>query len=211
MKSSYSSTCIIVFTYMIFIISGCSENIPKTNGVINTFDYSIDTSAIPKDTIDFNDPRVTFVNGSYFFEDKEYSGIVFKILKGYDLRTYSSVLNGNLHGTYRSFFASGKPYEVRQYKNNVAIGRHYGYWEETGNLKFEYHYYNQKKEGSQKNWYADGKPYYHYNYKDDHLDGPQKAWRSNGSLYRNFVVKDGIRYGLQKSAQCYEVSDEEIK
>lgn len=205
------SNWLLLSICFILLINSCTESTGESTGVMEALDYSIDTSGVPNDTIDFEDVRVSLVNGIYFFEDKTYSGILFKVLKGYNVKTYSSIFKGKLHGTYRSFFQNGKPYEVRQYKNNLAFGRHYGYWEETGHLKFEYNYYDQKKEGTQRNWYANGDPYYEYNYKDDKLDGLQRAWRTNGSLYRNFEVKNGIRYGLQKSAQCYELTAEEIK
>lgn len=198
------------FLYLgsVLAICGCSEVSSVDKGIIEEQDYFVDTSGIPNDTVAFNDPKVSFVNGLYLYEGYAYSGIVFKVLKGNDLRTYSSVLKGQRHGTYRSFFKNGNPYEVRQYKNNLAFGKHYGFWEKTEVLKFEYRYFNEKKEGPQKNWYENGEPSYAYNYRDDQLEGLQRAWRRNGSLYRNFEVKAGVRYGLQKSAQCYGLTDE---
>lgn len=201
----------IINVVFIFFYSSCKQNNEKINAVTQTFDYSIDTSAIPKDTVIFTNPKVSFVNGIYLFEEKPFSGVVIKVLKGYDVKTYSAVLDGKLHGTYRSFHKSGKPYEVRRYKNNISLGRQYGYWESTGKLMFEYNYFNNKQEGLQKSWYEDGSPYYEYHYKDDKLEGLQRAWRKNGSLYRNFEAKDGIFYGLQNSMQCTEVKDGKIR
>lgn len=190
----------------LWLINGCTAPPPAAAGL----DYAVDTTGIPADTIAFTHPGLTYSNGEYFFENKLYSGMVYKVLKGYSIATYSSVLNGRLHGTYRSFYASGKPYEIRQYRKGLSVGKHLGYWEDSGNLKFEYHYYDQKKEGSQKSWYANGNLAYAYMYSNDQLEGLQQAWRENGSLYRNFVVKNGISYGLQKSKSCYEVIDEEV-
>ena len=178
--------------------------------VENTSNYTIDTPAIPNDTIAFTNPSVTYVNGKYLLHNEPYSGIVYKVLKGYHVKTYSSVLDGVLHGTYRSFYASGSPYEVRTYNKGLSTGTHFGYWESNGNIKFEYHYINQKKEGAYKNWFENGELANVYNYKNDRLDGLQQAWRLNGSLYRNFVVKNGVRYGLQKTKSCYELSDERV-
>lgn len=169
-----------------------------------------DVSTIIQDTIAYTNPSLTYVNGEYLLENEPYSGIVFEVIKGFQVESYSSVKNGQLHGKYISFYASGKPYEIREYSNGLSVGEHLGYWENSGNLKFEYHYDLEKKEGSQKNWYSDGSTAYNYTYKDDHLDGLQQAWRENGSLYRNFVVKNGMNYGLQRSKTCYEVSDEQV-
>jgi antitoxin component YwqK of YwqJK toxin-antitoxin module len=193
------------------LLGSCHKTIKKEISENQVLDYSIDTTAIPNDTIDFQDPRVSYVNGIYFFKDKKFSGILRKVLRGYNVKTYSSLLNGQLHGTYRSFYENGQRYEVRRYKNNLSLGKQYGYWEGSGQMKFEYNYYNEKKEGLQKNWYYNGDPNYVYNYKNDRQDGLQQAWRSNGSLYRNFIVKEGVRYGLQNSFSCYEVRKGKIK
>jgi antitoxin component YwqK of YwqJK toxin-antitoxin module len=191
----------------LLLLNGCVEPPSSKDEVL---DYSIDITAIPKDTIKYSQPNLVYVNGEYLLDNEPYSGIIYKVLKGYNVSTYSSVLNGKLHGTYKSFYASGKPYEIRKYRNGLSVGKHIGYWESTRKLKFEYNDYEQKKEGVQKSWYADGRLAYAYHYKDDSLDGLQQAWRENGSLYRNFVVKNGVSYGLQKSKTCYEVSDENI-
>ncbi len=172
--------------------------------------YSVSLSASPIDTVAFEDPALTCVDGAYRFDDEPFSGVVYRVLKGYAIETYSSVAGGRLHGSYTSYYASGVPYEVRTYRNGLSTGTHTGYWEDTGDKKFEYHYLEQKKEGTQRTWYATGDPAEAYTYRDDRLDGQQQAWRENGSLYRNFVVRDGIRYGLQKSKTCYEVSDEQV-
>ena len=204
MKNLFNNWKISIVYFL--LMNGCAKPQPGND----VLDYSVDTSEIPADTIAYTNPKLTYVNGKYLLDNEPYAGIVYRVLKGFDVATYSSILNGQLHGTYRSFYASGKPYEVRKYRHGVSVGKHVGYWENTGKLKFEYHYHDQKKEGTQKSWYADGSLAYTYNYQDDRLDGSQQAWRENGSLYRNFVVKEGIRYGLQKSKTCYELRDEKV-
>lgn len=191
--------------WLLFAI-GCSQ--PESE--YSALDFSIHVNDIPNDTVASVNTNLKFVNGKYLLNDKPFSGIVYKVLKGFPVSTYSSVLKGQLHGIYRSFYSSGKPYEVRAYRRGLSVGKHVGYWDDTGILKFEYNYHDQKKEGAQKNWYSNGQPAYVYSYRDDRLDGLQQAWRINGSLYRNFVVKNGVRYGLQKSEACYEVKDERI-
>lgn len=176
-----------------------------------SYDYSINTSKIPKDTIFLSDKDVALKNGIYYKNNQKFSGIVVKILSKVKITTFSSVLEGKLHGTYRSFFENEKPYEVRNYKNNLATGRHYYYWKKTGNLKFDCTYYENKKEGLKKRWYIDGKPYIFLNYKNDKLDGLQQAWRKNGKLYINFEAINGKNYGLQRTAPCYNLIDEEVQ
>lgn len=194
-----------------FALLLCLHSCQKANSQRTVFDYAIDTSMIPKDTIHFSAANVSFVNGLYLLNGKAYSGIVIKILKGYNVKTYNTVLNGQRHGTYRSYYESGKPYEVRQYKHNKTTGKQYAYWEESGRLKFEYNYYQEKKEGAQKSWYANGNPCSAFHYIDDRQEGLQRSWRENGSLYRNFMVRDNIRYGLQKTAACVGLKEEIVQ
>ncbi|PNW26539.1 toxin-antitoxin system YwqK family antitoxin [Formosa algae] len=214
MKQLFFHSLIILIT--LSVCQSCKDRETSKTSIIHeahaddTFDYFIDVSAIPIDTIAFTNSNLTYINGLYLLQNKPYSGIVYTVLKGYDVKTYSSVLNGKLHGTYRSFYDNGKPYEIRYYRNGLAIGTHVAYWKSNGNLKFEYNYYDQKKEGSHKNWFENGNLSYSYRYKNDRLFGLQQAWRINGSLYRNFIVKNGVRYGLQKAKSCYELSNETV-
>ncbi len=178
-------------------------------GVVVNFDAKSHTPAsvaLTVDTLAFTNLLLTYENGTYRYGEVPFSGVVHRVLKGFAIKSYTTVADGRPHGEYRSYYASGKPYEVRTYRNGLSTGTHTGYWEDSGFIKFEYTYHNEQKEGPQRTWYANGDPAEAYTYHNDRLDGPQQAWRENGSLYRNFVVQDGIRYGLQKSKTCYEVS-----
>jgi antitoxin component YwqK of YwqJK toxin-antitoxin module len=195
------------------IFTGCYLSEKKDVVIIKSknLDYNINIVNIPTDTISFNNSNLSFINGIYYLKNKTYSGTVYKELNGYKIKTYSTVFKGKLHGIYRSFHENGHPYEIRNYKDNISLGKQIGYWKNTGKLKFEYNYYYNKKEGIQKGWYSNGNIAYVYNYKNDKQEGFQQAWRYNGSLYRNFEVKNGIRYGLQKAKSCYQLEDEEFK
>lgn len=209
---NYSSDIIKTILVMLCCmgVSACT-NTGEEETLSGELNYKIDTSGIPRDTIDFNAPGLTYKNGYFYLSGEKFSGIVHKIQIGYNIVTYSSIYQGMLHGPYRSYYPSGKLFESRMYRNNLSVGKQLGYWEETGNLKFEYNYYNDKKEGEQRSWYADGTLAYRYHYKDDKQEGPQQAWRENGSLYRNFEVHNGTRYGLQKTTTCYALENEKIK
>ncbi|MFY9241746.1 MAG: hypothetical protein WAO74_01820 [Polaribacter sp.] len=207
----FKNTTIYILMICILLFACNKSKINSPNKIAKKLDYNVNISLVPNDTIFFSDKNASYKNGLYYYNNKLFSGIIYKVQKGYNVKTYSSVLEGKLHGIYQSFFESGNPFEVRLYRNNLAIGKHYGYWEESGNLKFEYNYFDEKKEGIQKNWYKNGQPFKEYNYKNDNLDGMQKSWRLNGSLYRNFEVKNGRKYGLQKTKQCNSLEDEKFK
>jgi antitoxin component YwqK of YwqJK toxin-antitoxin module len=78
-------------------------------------------------------------------------------------------------------------------------------------MKFDFSYFNDKREGMQKQWYESGSEYCALNFSNDRENGMQKAWRENGNPYINYEVKDGVRYGLQKSALCYTLKDQKLK
>ena len=99
---------------------------------------------------------------------------------------------------------------MRSYRANLSYGRHVGYWD-NGNIKFDFTYVDDKREGLQRQWYRSGAPYVALNFHDDKEDGMQQAWRENGKLYINYEARDGFRYGLQKSSLCYTLVDGDVR
>lgn len=190
---------------------GCNHpsDQPKESLVVKKF--FVDTSGIPKDTVSFADKQLQLVNGIYQYKDKMFSGFISEVYPNGKLKKHFSVYQGMMHGTYRSFYEDGKPWEIRTYKNNLSTGKHYGFWAESGKSHFEYNYYEEKMEGLQKKWYKSGKPFLALNYVNDREEGLQQGWRENGKLYLNYVAKDGFRYGLQKTALCYSLRDGKIE
>ena len=212
-EHSLNRTFLIATAYgcLVVAISNCNKVPSATSQSIQTKDYTIDTTGIPHDTVLGSDKRLSSVNGIFMLGSRNYSGILKVLYPNGTVKTYASVLQGMLHGRYKSFYENGHSYEVRLYKNNLSTGRHYGYWPEGKMLKFDYTYFEEKKEGLQRRWFKNGKPYLFTNYTDDHEDGLQQGWRENGKLYLNYVAKDGHRYGLQQSALCYTLINQKIK
>lgn len=192
---------------LLVVMSSCNEPPPPLPEVST---HPADTVRITADTISANETNLT-VNGVYFFNNRAYSGIIKTVYPSGNLHSLKSVYGGKMHGVYKSFYENGDSFEVRKYVNNLSTGRHYGYWPTTGKLKFDYNYYEEKREGPQKKWYKDGKPYLFANFKYDKEEGLQQGWRENGKLFINYVVKAGHTYGLQQSALCYTLINEKIK
>lgn len=195
----------LLYLILLCICSSCGNLTPA---VLN---YQVDTSFIPHDTVLIGNKRLMIANGVYLLNHKKFSGIVKERYAGGGIKSYASVCQGLLHGRYKSFYENGHPFEVRMYKNNLSTGRHYGYWPQGHHLKFDYNYFEEKREGLQKKWYPDGKPYLFANYTNDHEEGLQQGWRENGKLFLNYVVKDGFAYGLQQTALCYSLRNQKIR
>ena len=173
--------------------------------------YALLASHGSPDTVLITDPKLEVRNGIYFFCNKKFTGIVSALYPNLKPKFYRSVKDGMMFGTYRSFYETSRQFEVRQYKSNMSTGRHYGYWPDGRTLKFDYHYNQDRREGMQKKWYKNGRPYLFARFKNDREEGLQQGWRENGKLFLNYVAKDGQTYGLQQSALCYTLLDQKIK
>jgi antitoxin component YwqK of YwqJK toxin-antitoxin module len=196
------------FMCILATLSSCGKKQVKQPTALK--DYFVDTTLISHDTVFSSDKKLSLVNGLYLYANNTFTGIVVEMYDNGVVKKQLSVYKGMLHGRYKSFFENGMPWEVRMYKNNLSTGTHIAFWPETGNQKFEYNYYEEKMEGSQKKWYPTGKPFLALHYTNDHEDGLQQGWRENGKLFLNYVAKDGFRYGLQKAALCYSLRDGKI-
>ena len=200
----------VIITFCILKISSCNYFQQQPNTKENNKNYVVYTTCIPHDTVIMPNNKLSYVNNIYFKEGKKFSGIIEEFYSNGIMKKQFSIYQGMLYGIYKSYFEDGKPWEIRNYKNNLSTGKHYGFWAESGNRKFEYNYYEEKMEGLQKKWYKSGKPYLFLNYSNDREDGLQQGWRENGKLYLNYVAKDGYRYGLQKAALCYTLREGKI-
>ncbi len=201
-----------IFTYsclfgMILCVS-CTVN--KKEETVSTVFEKVDTSQIPMDTVSSIDSTLHLDNGIYYYSNKPFSGFIKEVYENKALKSIASYYKGMQHGITKTFYPDGKERDTRSYKENVGYGRHFGYWE-NGNMKFDFIYYYDKREGIQKQWYESGSPYAFLNFQEDREEGMQHAWRENGKVYINYEVKDGFRYGLQKSALCYTLKDEQVK
>ena len=208
---SSNKVCVLLFSLVWLITVSCRIKNAGTAQQANIRDYTVDTGMIPKDTILQSDPRLIISNGVYFVYGLPYSGVIKLLYPGGNVHAFISLLNGRMHGSYKSFYEDGSRFESRMYRNNLATGKHFGYWPGGRYLKFDYNYYEEKKEGPQKKWYKDGRPYLFTNYLNDREDGLQQGWRENGKLFLNYVVRDGYTYGMQQTALCYTLLKENIK
>ena len=202
----------IGLSMLIVLICSCSSSSNKKGSTkVTTAENSfVDTTVVPHDTVAQTNHALTLNNGVYFFKRNKFSGIILAKNSDKTITAFTSIYKGEKHGLYRSYYNNGKLFEVRQYKNNMATGRHYGYYR-NGNMQFDYLYFDEKKVGYFKKWFSNGSPYLFANYKDDKEEGLQQGWRPNGKLFLNYVAKDGRSYGLQETMLCYTLKDEELK
>lgn len=185
------------------LLAGCraqAAEAPAANAAV------VDVSGVPAVTVAATSPDLVLVNGIYQFRGQPYDGFIEALYPGGAVKSLASYYRGMRHGVSKSFYEDGAPRDVRLYRANLSSGRHVGYWE-NGNMKFDYTYVDDRRQGLHRQWYRSGKPYTALMFKDDKEEGMQRAWRENGKPYINYEARDGFRYGLQKSALCYEIKD----
>lgn len=195
---------------LFFVCLACQHRDKQPPKTIALQFIPVDISKIPFDTVSSQDKNLRVENGIYFFKNKPFSGFILRLYDNQKTQYVGSFLQGKQHGISRSFYESGKPKDERSYQDNMAYGRHIGFWE-NGKMQFDFFYLYEKSHGKQRQWYVSGQPYLELNYEDDKEVGMQKAWRENGKLFANYEVRDGVRYGLQKTALCYTLKDGKFK
>ena len=93
--------------------------------------------------------RITLSNGMYFTDATQtqlYNGEYKEFYPGGALKLEMTIKDGKPQGAYIVYFESGKPHEVRAYRN----GEFHGVWRtynEAGLLIAEAEYANNKKNG----------------------------------------------------------------
>lgn len=193
---------------VLLLLGGCTSK-PVREETGKAFAV-VDVSCIPNDTIRETHPALKLDNGIYYLHGKPFSGFISSNYETGPVRSIGSYYQGKQHGTTRTYFPDGCPRDERNYRANLSYGRQVGFWL-NGNQKFDFVYYDDKREGLQKQWYESGEPYAFLTFTNDRESGRQQAWRPNVKLYINYEVKDGIRYGLQKAALCYTLRDGKFK
>lgn len=106
-------------------------------------------------------------------------------------------------------FANGQPRERREYRDGREHGVHRG-WYPNGARRFVYHYVHGVMHGIQQEWYDSGEPYTRFEYVNGSENGRQRMWARDGSLRANYVVRDGRRFGLQGTAGCAGMSNDNL-
>ena len=108
------------------------------------------------------------------------------------------IIDGQRHGTYKSYFENGQKrcdYNYESGKLNGEIKEyHVG-----GNLKLKTQYKNGEIGGVYKSYYENGQIEKNCNYINGKFDGLYKSYYEKGNLKYKTKYKEGIQYGETKS------------
>ncbi|MGL5124595.1 MAG: toxin-antitoxin system YwqK family antitoxin [Fusobacteriaceae bacterium] len=138
-------------------------------------------------------------NGIYYKinEEKGFTGTgIFKDENG-QLKVEYNYKNGQLDGTYKSYYENGQLKVEGNLKNGLQDGLVKRYYE-NGQLRHEENYKNGEFEGPYKDYYENGQLRSKGNYKNGKLEGLFKIYYDNGQLEQEYNYKDGKLEGPYK-------------
>ncbi len=188
----YNMKIYIIILSIVLSIAGCSSKKEQSAGTtefiyVNSDDTKLNTKA-----------RLIYYDSLLF------SGRITE-LKGNDTMSYSEYKAGKLNGQQVTYFSNGKVNEERYHKNGFKTGEHKGWWE-NGNLRFIYHFIDDKLEGNVKVWNEKGMLFNDFNYVKGQEEGLQQAWFPNGDVQANYVAKNNRKYGISGVKNCQTIS-----
>ena len=163
---------------------------------------------IPDITIDVSEVFIEKKGAQLFIDGKAYSGFLTEFNMAEKVSSRTGYFNGLKEGKAESYYETGVLKEERFYLNNRKHGNHQGWWP-NGSMKFDISFENGLTEGESLEWYENGTPYKAFHYLNGQEVGSQKMWQLDGGIRANYVVKNGHRYGLIGLKNCKSVENEE--
>ena len=161
---------------------------------------------IPDFVVMSTDRSLSLNNGTWYYQQKLFSGTMETRFPSGILKTRQTFLDGKEEGLLTTYYEDGQKDSQRFYHKGEKDSINRGWWA-NGNPRFEYHFKDGVYEGDFKEWYSSGKPLKHIIYKDG-KEQSGKGWRENGKVYMSFVMRDGRLYGLINPNLCYSLKNE---
>ena len=127
------------------------------------------------------DETITYANNITTYNNKPYTGIIFKLYKNGELAWEQNLQDGKSDGIFKQ-------------------------WHENGQLSYIANYKEGKKEGEYKTYDKEGNLFMEANYKDGKRDGVFKEFFQNGNVAAKAIYKEK----QLKSCQCWDEDGNEV-
>ena len=160
---------------------------------------------MPLLSVNKTDTSLRVINGSYFYRQQLFSGVITELYDNGAAHHKTSCGNGKEEGWTWMFYPDGKLSEKRYYHLGEKDSVHTGWWQ-NGNPRFEYHFTMSIYNGDYREWYNNGSAYKHIHYTNG-TDDRGNGWRENGKLFMNYTMRAGRRYGIINSNLCYTLKN----
>jgi antitoxin component YwqK of YwqJK toxin-antitoxin module len=155
--------------------------------------------------------NVRMQNGIAMTENTRFTGIVYTMYANKkDTAEIVAFNNGREHGEWKRFYPGNQLMEVRQFENGQKAGTFHAWWP-NGAPKLSYHFTNGEYNGVCREWNDKRMLIKEMHYKNGYEDGSQKEFYNDGKVKANYVMISGRRYGLLGTKNCVNVSDSIFK
>lgn len=178
----------------------------KTSDKKSTIDKAIFINSFE---ISKNELVLNQVEGKWYYKKEPFNGFSMKFHPNRNVEERLGFYNGKREGIAKRWSESGVLRVESYYKQNRLVGSYKSWWE-NGVLGSEVSYVNGKLNGVEKKWYPTGKLAKERQLVDGKEHGMQKAWLENGKLYVNYEAKNGRIFGMRRANSCYRLEDEDI-
>ena len=108
------------------------------------------------------------------------------------------VINGERHGSYKSYYENGQIKIYSNYINGVLDGSYRHYYE-NGQIELDCNYINGELDGIYKSYYENGQIKLDCNGKNGEIEGVYKSYYESGNLKNQFNYKNGSKVGQFQS------------
>lgn len=155
--------------------------------------------------------NVRMKNGVAMTENTRFTGMVFTMYpNGKDTAEIVGFNNGREHGQWKRFYPGNKLMEVRNFENGQKTGSFHAWWP-NGVQKLSYHFTDGEYNGVCREWNDKRMLIKEMHYKNGYEEGSQKEFYNDGKVKANYVMISGRRYGLLGTKNCTNVSDSIFK
>ncbi|WP_170061070.1 toxin-antitoxin system YwqK family antitoxin [Spirosoma aerolatum] len=155
--------------------------------------------------------HVHWQNGLAVENNHPFTGMVYTLAENKkDTVEIVGFRDGKEQGEWKRFYENGKLAEKRFFNKGQKVGDLTAWWPD-GSLRMAYHFANGEYNGVCREWGSTGLLLKEMTYKDGYEEGSQKQFYDNGKIKANYVMIAGKRYGLLGTKNCVNATDSLFK
>lgn len=155
--------------------------------------------------------NVRMKNGVAMTENTRFTGIVYTMFpNSKDTAEIVAFNNGREHGQWKRFYPNGKLMETRHFENGQKTGVYNAWWP-NGVQKLAYNFTDGEYNGVCREWNDKHVLIKEMHYKNGYEEGSQKEFYNDGKVKANYMMIAGRRYGLLGTKNCVNVTDSIFK
>lgn len=194
----------LYITLLLFILSFVECKETSKENIVEEKDIIVIGFEVTKNELTLNQ-----IEGKWYYKGEPFNGFSMKFHSNGNAEERLGFYNGKREGIAKRWSESGVLRVESFYKQNRLVGSYKSWWE-NGVLGQEAYYENGQVNGVAKEWYPSGQLAKERLLVAGKEEGLQKAWLKNGTLYVNYEAKNGRIFGMKRANSCYQLEDEVV-